>query len=61
MSDSNIYTKELEKLIVTRLLPVYAKYCSENNIDIFDSGIPSFLLTQFVEKRRLPALLKPKK
>ena len=60
MSDANQYTKELEKLVITKLLPVYKEYCQQNNIDIMNSGIPWVLLRQINVKNKLPALLREK-
>lgn len=60
MSDETKYTRELELLIVRTLLPVYEKYCSEHNIDIYKSGVPLPLLTKVKQRQKLPALLKSK-
>lgn len=61
MSDETIYTRELESLIVRKLLPVYEKYCTEQGIDIYKSGIPLQLLEKVKQSQKLPALFKPKR
>jgi hypothetical protein len=60
MSDENIYTHELERLITQKFLPVYELYCKEHNIDIYSSGIPIRLLAKLKQKQKLPALFLPK-
>lgn len=60
MSNSYSYTTELEHLIIHTLLPVYERYCKENNIQEAYSGINPELLRQIKRKKVVAALLKPK-
>ena len=57
MSSTFSYVSELESVIANKLLPVYEKYCQQNNIPI---DINSSLLKEIKRKKILPALLRPK-
>lgn len=60
MASAISYVTELEDLIVNKLLPVYDKYCAQNNIPInYDTIAPS-LIKEIKRKKVLPALLRPK-
>ncbi len=54
------YTKELELLIVDKLLPVYEKYWREKGVPNPYQGINPDLLAQVKKVKTLPALFKPK-
>lgn len=60
MSNSYTYTAELEHLIVNTLLPVYEKYCKENDVKDAFKNIDPKLLQQIKRKKLLAALLRPK-
>lgn len=60
MSKSISYTTELEQLIIKTLLPVYERYCRENNIKDAYAGIDPELLKQIKRKKVVAALLRPK-
>lgn len=54
------YTRELELLILDKLLPVYYKYYNEKGIKPTKLDINPDLLKQIKKKTILPALLRPK-
>lgn len=54
------YTRELELLILDKLLPVYYKYYNEKGIKPAKLDINPDLLKQIKKKTILPALLRPK-
>lgn len=60
MQFSHTYVKELELLILDKLLPVYEKY--EKSIGNPEplKGINAGLLAQIKSKKKLPALLREK-
>ena len=60
MSNSYSYTSELEHLIIHILIPVYEKYCSENNKDNIYEGFNPELLRQIKRKKVVAALFRPK-
>ena len=60
MSLSFSYVKELEFLIIDKLLPVYEKYYRQKGINNPLADINPDLLTQVRKVKKLPALLKAK-
>lgn len=59
MPNQHTYVKELEELILNRLLPVYIKYqTSVGNTDPL-KGINPAILAEIRMQRKLPALLRP--
>jgi hypothetical protein len=60
MQSSHTYVKELELLILDKLLPVYEKYYQAKNIKDSLKDINPDLLAQIKSKKKLPALLVEK-
>lgn len=60
MSSSYTYVKELELLILDKLLPVYEKQQKTQGVLNPLSGINQDLLNQIKAKKKLPALLRAK-
>ena len=60
MSSSYTYVKELELLILDKLLPVYEKHQKSQGVLNPLSGINQDLLAQVKAKKKLPALLRAK-
>jgi hypothetical protein len=60
MSSSYTYVKELELLILDKLLPVYEKHQKSQGVLNPLSGINQDLLSQIKAKKKLPALLRAK-
>lgn len=58
MQSTTAYVKELEKLIVNKLLPVYTKYYVEHDMEVPYDKTTSTLLAKIREQKELPALLK---
>jgi len=58
MNSSHTYVKELELLILDKLLPVYEKYHRAKGAQNPFHGISQDLLKQIKEKKQLPALLR---
>ena len=59
MSIPDLYTRELENLVLTKLLPVYEDWCKLNNKPV---NIPPQILNNLHKKANIAALLtKPEK
>lgn len=58
MASTAAYTRELEKLIVNKLLPIYNQYYQEHNLEVPYDKTTNTLLTKLREQKELPALLK---
>lgn len=61
MNQQDHYVRELENLIVNKLLPVYSKYYTEHNLDTPYDKTTENLLSQLKCKKELPALLKARR
>lgn len=59
MPNQHTYVKELEELILNRLLPVYIKYQTGIGNREPLKGINPDILSQIRAQRKLPALLSP--
>jgi hypothetical protein len=60
MQSSHTYVKELELLILDRLLPIYERYYKLQGIKDSLKDINPDLLAQIKSKKKLPALLVEK-
>lgn len=57
MPIQNTYTRELEDLILAKLLPVYEDWCRENNRPM---NIPDHILNSLHKKAKIAVLLTKK-
>lgn len=58
MANATTYIRELENLIVNKLLPVYNKYYKEHDMEVPYDKTTDVLLSKIREQKELPALLK---